>query len=85
MNYELYKVFDIILYCKDSTISELFHEYGIECTESPKLYYFHIKESPTGEDDGLGHLTTDEMVAMTSWLISEGAEIGETVIIDNHW
>jgi hypothetical protein len=31
------------------------------CTESPKLYYFHIKESPTDEDVGLGYLTTNEI------------------------
>lgn len=83
--YDTYKVFDITIVCKDNIVRELFHTYAIECTENPRLFFFGVEESPTGEDQGLGHLTDEGIKKITDWLIDNGAEIGEVVIIDNYW
>jgi hypothetical protein len=80
--YKNFKVFDIT--SKDD-VKDLFHKYGINCTESPKLYFFKIEKNPKGDDEGLGYLTDLEINKITNWLIDNGAKINEVVIIDNYW
>lgn len=85
MNWEKYKVFDITSLKIDQDIKSLFHKYAINCTENPKLFFFTVEENPTGEDMGLGYLTDQEIKKINDWLIDDGIEIGEVVIIDNYW
>jgi hypothetical protein len=80
--YTNFKVFDIT---SEDSVKDLFYKYGINCTENPKLYFFTIEKNPKGDDEGLGYLTDSEIKKITNWLIDNGAEINEVVIIDNYW
>ena len=55
------------------------------CGNGNDSYYaWTVVESPTGDDQGWGYLTDGEAKLINDFTLAEGAEIGDTVII-NHW
>lgn len=87
MSYDTYKIFTVWILNRDKedekVLLDIFHKYGLKCTQHPSLFYFEIVKNPTGSINGLGFLTDDEMIKITDWLIKEGGNIGETVLIEN--
>lgn len=68
-------------------IFEASHKLACEChqTGNGGSYSFKIVENPTGEIEGFSYLSNKEVKALTDWLISEGAIIGDEVLICHWW
>ena len=46
---------------------------------------FKIVEKPDEHKQGGGYLTENELSLLTHWLLTQGAEVGETVLLKVWW
>jgi len=48
-------------------------------------YEFEIVAEPTKDEQGGGWVSNDEVRLLTDWLVHQGAEVGETVLVKHWW
>jgi len=81
------KVIDMIHPRAPDEIYAVSHTISIECYNNgnDSYYPFSIVDNPSGEEEGAGYVSDAEIVLLTNWLIKQGAEVGETVLVKHWW
>lgn len=46
---------------------------------------FEVVKNPDADEQGGHYVTTKELQLLTNWLIEQGAEVGETVLVNLWW
>lgn len=48
-------------------------------------YAWEVVENPTGEEEGYGYLTNEEVALLNDFVIWQGGAMGEIVLIGHNW
>ncbi len=57
----------------------------VHSTGNGGWYEFEVLEEPTGEEQGFGLLSDEQVKKLTQWLLRQGARIGEEILIHHWW
>lgn len=90
MTYKTMKVFDTCGRGDGRMPQDAYEVAGILNSElhnngNDSYFPFEIVAKPDEKEHGYGYVTTKELQLLTDWLIEQGAEIGETVLINLWW
>lgn len=77
------KVFDP--YDMPRELNEALQEFGSDCYGLPNDCYFRWSVRDDDDDDGGGYISKENVQKINEWLIANGAEKGESVLIERSW
>jgi hypothetical protein len=84
MTYKMMKVFDDMPYNVRSAFFEAMQDYGNGLSND--CYASWYVTTPTWEDDeGIEQINEDHNTTVDGWLLEQGCEPGECVLIEHSW
>ena len=57
----------------------------LHCNGNDSYFSFEVVANPDTDEQGGHYVTTKELCLLTDWLIEQGAEVGEDVLINCYW